>query len=191
MGMYGDIISGLITIAGTLLGIVLKDRLEKKKKGLDLNTDFALKSKISPILEEIRYELDADRVQYWVFSNGDVTLTGHHLKKVSIFEEANKEGNQQLAHLFQLVPTKNFERTFNQLHESHENFIVSQEDDYNDDLSDIYKLYDARTLLHIKLTKPGDKWVGIISIWFNKRTEIPDQEISFAKLQSSRIGAIK
>lgn len=184
------LLESLAVVAVGLGSVYLTEKYKRKKAQLDLKDDFQLKNKIKPILEEIRYELDADRVHYWVFSNGDVTLSGHHLKKLSIFEEVSKD-DELIGHQFQLIPAKNFERSLSALYESKEEYTISNEFEKYDDLSALYKLYGVKTVLEIKVKDSFGRWIGVVNAWFKDIKPLDESHIAFAKIQASRIGAIK
>lgn len=167
--------------------------LEKrnKKKENDMTIEFNRKKKILPILEDVRYQIDGDRVCEWVFSNGDTTFTGHHLKKVSILIEANKEGFPDIGHHFQLLPAKKFERALDKLYGSSDDYVVFNELEYDDDQANLHKLFDLNYIVIIKIRDEINRWVGNLVVSFAEPKEISDSEIAFLKAQASRIGSLK
>jgi hypothetical protein len=167
------------------------DRKRIRRQTDDPSDDYSRKKTILPILEDVKYEMDADRVHEWVFSNGDTTLSGHHLKKMSIFLEVNREEFDDIAHHFQFVPTKKLERLLDQLAESKAEYIVSHEYLKYDELAALNAQYDIKTILMIRIKNEFGKWTGILSVCFNDDREISESEIAFAKLQGARIGQIK
>ena len=184
----------LITIGCTSFGTVwLSKYLDKryKDKRINLDDDFRKKKENLPLLESIRYELEADRVFNMVFTNGDVTLTGHHLKKVSVLLEVNGDGIRSLGQNFQLVPTKIFERTLDALYESEEDYILSNEFEHYDDLAALHSQYDIQTLLKVKIKDQFGKWVGVLNVAFNNQKILTEGEIAFVKMQAAKLGQIK
>lgn len=184
----------LITIGCTSFGTVwLSKYLDKryKSKKTDLDDDFKRRRQNLPLLESVRYELDADRVFNMVFTNGDVTLTGHHLKKISVLLEMNADGVRSLGQNFQLVPTKIFERTLDALYESEDDFIVSNEFDEYDDLAALHSQYDIQTLLKVKVKDQFGKWIGVLNVGFSKYRILTEGEIAFVKMQAAKLGQLK
>lgn len=177
----------------TLIGIYIKDNLERKKLKAknDLGADLKVRKSISSILEDVRYEIGADKVQYWVFSNGDITSSGFHLKKMSVFEESSADGMPDIAHQYQLVPAKKFDKNLSMLNESEDETITFKVSELSGDLQDFYSLYGVKEVLKIKVKDNRGKWIGILSAWFTDEKIIDDGKIAFAKIQSSRIGIIK
>lgn len=171
----------------------LERRREKKNKLVltDYSTDYSKKAKIKPILDDILYELEPTRVQYWEFSNGEKTLSGHHLKKLSLFMESNSEDTKDIAQHFQFVPVKQFERNLDKLYESANDFIISNELKEFDDLSSLFSQYGIATVLSIKVKNEIGVWVGVLSICFKNERVLNEGEIAFAKLQSARLSIIK
>lgn len=192
-----DTIVRFLEIAVTLYGYKayekwLDRKAEKKLKiTTDYSSDYDKKAKINPILEDIKYELDADRVQYWEFSNGEKTLSGHHLKKLSLFIESNKEGIKEIAPQFQAVPVKKFERGLDKLYESSDDFIYSNEMLEFDELSSLNAQFNIASVLSIKVKNEIGVWVGVLSVCFENVKPLTEGEIAFAKLQASRISVIK
>lgn len=161
------------------------------KKESNMDNEYARKRRIMPILEDIRYQLEADRVFESVFSNGDTTFTGHHMKKLSVMLECNKEGKEDIGHHFQFVPTKQFDRDLNNLYEDPEDWVFSDETFYNDDLANLKKMFDLNYTLIVKIRDQLNRWVGIITVVFESPRELTDSEISYVKTQASRVGALK
>lgn len=193
-----EILKYLLTTAVSLYGYEafknwLQIRKEKRtiKEKTDYSSDYNKKSKVKPILDEIQYELDSSRVQYWEFSNGEKTLSGHHLKKLSLFMESNSDGEREIASQFQFVPVKQFERNLDRLYESEHGFIVSNEIREFDELASLFAQYGISTILSIKVINEIGVWVGVLSICFAEDRIINEGEIAFSKLQAARLSIIK
>lgn len=171
----------------------LSKYLERKgrKRESDMDTEFIRKRAIFPILEDIRYQLDADRVFETVFSNGDTTFTGHHMKKLSIIAEVNREGLPDIGHHFQFIPTKKFDRILDELYESPEDYVITDETKEHDDLANLKKMFKLNYTLVVKIRDSIGRWVGNVSVGFIEPREFTDSEISYVKTQASRIGGLK
>jgi len=191
--MNSSLLETVITVGGTLIGIYVKDYLDKKNsvKNKDLERDLETHKIMSATLDEIRLELGADKTLYWVFSNGDITFSGFHLKKLSVMEESSVDGFSNVAHSFQLVPAKNFEKHLLQLNESDEEYITLEVDNMPEELKDLYSLYEVKKVLKIKVKDSRGKWIGVLSAWYRENIELSDGQIAFAKIQASKIGSIK
>lgn len=197
MSPFLQAVLDLLKIGASLYGYRLfsdwrdKEKEKKTKKVNDYRSDYDKKMKINPILEDIKYELDADRVQYWEFSNGEKTFSGHHLKKLSLFMESNREGVKEIAPQFQLVPVKKFERNLDKLYESETDFIYSNEMNEFDELSSLNVQFNIVSVLSIKVKNEFGTWIGIVSVCFENVRALNEGEIAFAKLQASRLSVIK
>lgn len=167
--------------------------LERRKEYTEnnLEKDFVRKQEILPILGDICSNLGAIRVYESVFSNGDTTFSGHHLKKLSIAIEWNKEGYDDIGYHFQLIPTKKFERMLDALYESHEDFVIFDESKYDDDLAHLKRMFGLNYTLNVKVRDQINRWIGNITVVFEGPVEITDSQIAFVKTQASRIGSIK
>lgn len=163
----------------------------KKRKENDMDEEFVRKSTVLPILQDVRKKLDADRVMEAIFSNGDTTFTGHHMKKLSILAETMRPGLEDIGHYFQYVPIKKFERSLTGLHESGEEWIFYDENCYNDDLSDLKKLFRLNYTLLVKIRDEAGRWIGNLIVSFENDRTISDSEVAFVKAQAARIGVMK
>lgn len=168
-----------------------REYLQRKRdrKESNMDRDYIRKSIVMPILSDIRLQLQANRVYESVFSNGDTTFTGHHMKKISVISESNAEGHEDIGHHFQFIPTKKFERILDELYASAEDYIVFNEDNFDDDLSNLKKMFGLRYGLIVKIRDEINRWVGDITVTFDEPRELTDSEISFVKAMASRIGA--
>lgn len=155
----------------------------------DLDRAVQRKERVKPILEQILYELDATRCCEWAVSNGDITLSGYHLQKLSIITEAVKEGTEPIQPLFQLVPISQFTRAIEGLRDA--TFVVSLETQIKDDLAALNLNYDVVTVAEVCIRGEFNKWTGILRVAWDKEREVTASEIAFLKLQAARIGAIK
>lgn len=188
-----EIIIELIKTVGAgvsaVAGIWLTEKI-KKKNAPGLKETANRVSKVEPLLAQIQEELGASRVQEWIVSNGDKTLSGHSIQKLSMFTEVNRMGVESIAHKFQLVPATNLSRNIIRLAETEENYIVTNEWNEFDDLASLHLSYNIKTTLIVKITTMGGKWTGILFVAFDEERIINEQEIAFVKLKASQIGAI-
>lgn len=190
--MESGLLETIVTVLGTLAGIYVKDYLDKRKrKDKGVEQDLIIHKTLSTILDEVRMELNAGKTHYWVFSNGDVTFSGYHLKKLSILEESSNENVDTVAQYFQLIPAKSFEKHLQKLNESEDGTLILDVNNMSDDLKDLYSLYDVKKVLKVKVKDSRGRWIGILSAWYFTDEPVNDGQIAFAKLQASRIGAIK
>jgi len=179
-----------VTVPGafTLLGLWLKARMHQRAKP-DLNRTITRNEKVKPILEQILFELQATRCCEWAVSNGDITLSGYHLQKLSILTEAVKDGVEPIQPLFQLIPISQFNRTIEGLRKSP--YVVSNESIVQDDLAALNLNYDIVTTVEVRIHGEFNKWTGILRVAWDAEREVTQQEIAFLKLKAAQIGAIK
>lgn len=192
-----DLLADIVKIGAAYYAATAVDRYFKNRKQKtdihynNMESEFLRKQEIMPILENIRYQLEADRVIECIFSNGDTTFTGVHLKKISIALECNRDGIEDLSPYFQLIPAKKFDRTLTALFESKEDYTVSYEHEFSDDLATLNQSFGLNTMLLVKIRDSVNKWVGYIVVGYeDPYKEIDQESIVFTKLQAARIGAI-
>lgn len=178
-------ITGLFAV----IGIWIREKVIKSNApGL---TETAKRvSKVEALLAELQEEFGAIRVQEWVVSNGDKTLSGHSIQKLSMFTEINRVGVESIAQSFQFVPATNLSRNIIRLSDSDEGYIITNEWQEYDDLASLHLSYGVKTALIFKITNLQNRWVGMLFIGFDDERVFNEQEIAFAKLKASQIGAI-
>lgn len=194
--------SALIAAAAVVLSKPVEiyfSRIKEKKKQIQLSlekpdlSDSDYYDVIGDILEVIQKETQAHRVFYLAAQNGEKTLDGYSIKKLSMMVEKNAEGVDNIIGEIQNVPTVTFKRTINNLKESPSGYVVTNESDLTDRLSRINISYGISTLLGFKVLniKHGEKWTGILCIGFEERNyNISETEIAWCSLQVSRIESI-
>lgn len=184
-----SLIEPLITGGCTLLGLWLKQKWDKRKiPGLKEAADRV--RRVEEILSEIQYELDSYRTQEWIVTNGEKTLTGHSIQKLSIFAEFNGPGVSSIAPTFQFIPASNLARNLIALAESKDGFFISNEFEEYDDLAALHATHGVKTIIFVKIYNMQNKWVGILSIGFDEHRIVNEGEVAFLKLKASQIGAI-
>jgi hypothetical protein len=182
-----SVLQSLLTSITTIVGVYLREKF-KKTTGLTETADRI--KKVNEILSEIQYEMNATRVQEWIVTNGDKTLSGHSVQKLSMFCEFNKHGVENVAGTFQFVPASNLSRNIIALAESKSGYTISNEYEHHDDLAALHQSYGMQVLLLVKVTDLNGKWTGIMFVGFDEHKEIQSDDIAFAKLKASQIGAI-
>lgn len=184
-----DIVTGVFSVISALLTVWYREKWLNRNKP-DLKSATERVKKIENILSEIQYELDAMRVNEWAATNGEKTLTGHSIQKLSIMAEYNRTGVEAISHSFQSVPATNLSRNLIKLAESKDGIIISHESDYKDDLSALHKSYEMETVCFTKISDIYGKWVGVLCIAFDTKRKLTEGEIAFIKLKASQIGGI-
>jgi hypothetical protein len=175
-----------------LLRDYLAHRRARKSQDDNMEEDYRRQQVIKPLLEDLRYHLDANRVVEIAFSNGDTTLGGHHLKKISIITETDPaNGEEVLAPHFQLIPARKFDRTLAGLYESAEDWIVWDEVQHKDETAALNRAFGLNTILLAAIRNQDNKWVGYLMVsWTEQREPLVESEIERVRLVAARIGAM-
>jgi hypothetical protein len=163
------------------------ERKSKEKKKPDLY-EKSIDDLVSPILELIQYEINPIRVSYWEGVNGTNTLSGFSIKKLSMMAEVIREGEDETKEQMQSIPIESFKRNIDDLRDSDDDYIVSNEFKKYDNLSALHARFKNKTLIAIKVYTKG-KWTGILMIGFDEEPRLfTESEIEWLRLQAGRIG---
>lgn len=183
-----------VEIGSTCYGTIwFKDYLDNKKKE-KLKPSLSDKDyydEIQPLLENIKEEFDADSVCLWEGSNGETTLSGFHKKKLSIVLEVVSNTEHCAMQDMENIPVNMFKRQLNELRDSSTDYIVSYEDEKDDELSELYKSYNIRTIAVFKINtgKSVKKWTGLLTVAFKeKRETLTHADLAWINIQAARIG---
>ena len=188
----------IVEILGVVWGIKLFDyyneRRKERKKDADLSRnnldqDYHRNDVVTALLEEIKFELKCDRVIEKAFSNGDVTFSGTHMKKISILNETDDE-NPMAPH-FQLIPVRQFKRNLDFLRYAKDDYAVFTEYNKLDDLGALNGKYHRLTCLSVKIKDEKGRWIGILTASWDKPYVPTKEEIAYFKMMASRVSAIK
>ena len=166
-------------------------KLEAIKKPDLADTDYG--DLIEPILEHIRDTVGAHRVFYLAAQNGEKTLDGYSIKKLSMMAESNADGVDNIIRDIQGLPTAVFRRCITSLKDSDQGFFVSHESELNDQLARINTAHGIQTQLCIQVfnIKHGKKWTGILCVSFEeKQRTVHPTEIGSVELQVGRIESL-
>lgn len=175
--------------------LLLKDYLERRKRlksqNDNMDEDYRRQQVVKPLLEDLKYHLGARRVAEIGFSNGDTTLGGYHLKKVSIITETDPDmGDEPLAPHFQLIPAKKFDRTLSGLFDSKMDWVVWDENNHHDETASLNKAFGFQTILMVTIRDQQQKWVGYLFLSWPHSHIVELSDVERVKLVASRIGGM-
>lgn len=182
--------TGISFVSGTLvpIGIYYHNLWSKKKKQgqKDIVIEhLEIQLKNQEVLDEIRVELNASRVNLWKFSNGSDFIDNTHMLNISMVGESNDNDFPNIKEDFFRLPATLFDRKLNALKIN--DYVVSSEVDYTDNLSSLNKSYGMISILAIKILDTKQKWGGILLISFPKVTMIASEQIAWALNKSKQL----
>jgi hypothetical protein len=146
---------------------------------------------LGEILSEIQIETEAHRVAYWAAQNGEKTLDGYSIKKLSMVAECNANGVDSTIKEMQNVPSIAFKRNMENLKKT-DKYILSFESEINDSLSQTHAAFGIQTLYAFKVHNLKRKaWTGILIIGFEDRKhEMFDSQIGLCQFNVNKIEGI-
>jgi hypothetical protein len=166
------------------------EHVKKKKPTPDLSDD-DYNDMLGEILADIQQETGAHRVAYWAAQNGEKTLDGHSIKKLSMVSESNADGVDNVITEMQNIPTVAFKRNLDTLKRA-DQYILSFESEIGDTLSKTHAAYGIQTAYFFKINNLKKKmWTGILVVAFDERKhEIFDTQIGYCQLNVNKIEGI-
>lgn len=186
--LVGTIVSGVVISSATLFGQWLIERWKRKNEPDLSDPDF--EDNIKDLLDLIKEEVGAIRVSYWEGSNGNNTLSGYHIKKLSMMGESNSSEYHDIRDELQMIPITTFKRNMDLLRESEEGVVFSPEVKYSDDLANLNKGYGVNSVYLFKVNTVFNKWTGVLMVGFSEVKLLEETQIAWLKTQSSRIATM-
>lgn len=188
----------MLEIIGQLLSVFFSlyayrffnDWMDKRKNKKTLYQP-TISELVHPILSSIMDESAALRVDYWEAENGEKTLSGHSILKLTMFHEIlgyNSKAIKSESIISECVkiPVESFQRNMLAMKADKNNrFYISYECDRADELAYWYKNTHTDTLVILKTYTKGE-WTGMITISFEGRKAIESAAIAWLKTQASR-----
>lgn len=126
------VLTAVIGVGGTLTAIWLKHYLEARRKKDDCIIDRTVKEDTEVItrLEEVRDEIDADRISIYSFHNGGEYYSGKSMQKLSCTYEVVQPGVSRTQLDMQNIPVSACLVTLQNLMENKEFHCVDVETNY-------------------------------------------------------------
>lgn len=187
--------SAIVTSAA--LAIIEFGKLAWKRWGIDSQkpdlADEDYEDMIGEIMSDIQNRFQAHRTAYFAGQNGEKTLDGHSLKKLSMMVEKNAEGVDEIKKEMQNVPRFKFKRNIDLLKNSETGSIVTYESTINDQLSELNRSYGCETLITVRVNNIKNRtlWTGLLTVCFEEvERAVYDTELAWLAFQVSRIEVI-
>lgn len=193
-GMTEIAVAFLTGIAGPILIILIRHWLEQRKKSDPIKDALEVSDLIFNKLDEIKEEVNCDRVWISQFHNGGHFYpTGKSIAKFSIFYEVVALGVSSIQSNFQNIPVNMFSKSINQLLE-HD--IIQIPDYKNDDIPTYGTKYIAEEtgckssyLFAIKTIE--GKFIGTLAVEYTKRkVKLNTEEINHLSNYATAIGGV-
>ena len=195
--MSGDLFEKTIIAAMTLPILVIKilELVEKRRSKKRYIKNSALgnddyEDMLKPITDEILSITSAHRVAYWAAQNGEKTLDGFSIKKLSLVCESNAEGVPPTKSQMQDVPTAAFKRNMDALKKV--DYLYSKEWEKHDELGSIHRAYGMNECYYFKVCNlKNNIWTGILVVGFNhENSELKEEQMGLLLVAVKRIEAI-
>ena len=190
--MLTTIIVALITaVFGPIAVEWAKNYFGKKKERINpVDEAIHLNTLVDEQLDVVMDELNCDRVWVAQFHNGGHFYpTGKSIQKFSIFYEKVAPGAVTIQHTFQNVPCSLFPKALAELYKEGEVSIPTYEgEDY--DLTGVSAPYGTKSFYMVALEDLHDKFIGVISIAYNKEHKLTKEEWIFIRQKAGVIGTL-
>jgi hypothetical protein len=184
------IIVALITaVFGPIAMEWAKSKFNKSPKNL-VDEAIELNTLVDEQLENIMKGLDADRVWIAQFHNGGHFYpTGKSIQKFSIFYEKTNINTPSIQTTFQNVPVSLFPKAMSTLYKEGELSIPTfTGEDF--DLTSVSRPYGTQSLYMIALKDLHDKFIGVVSIAYDKEHKLSKDEWIFIRQKAGVIGTL-
>jgi hypothetical protein len=178
--------SGVVT---PLVPLYLRYIQEKKK---EQSTDIVMshleiQNQNQEVIDEIREELNADRVSITKFANGTDFLDNTHMLHLTVVNESNANGFENLKQDFQRIPAYLFDRILNLLKANDQYIERNSQVPGSDTIVAIRKSYGINTVIGIKLYSKKGKWIGILKVGFNEDRVVDSGDVGWLLVKSRQI----
>jgi hypothetical protein len=186
------VLTALIGVFGTLAAIWMKHYLEARKKKNDciINKTVKEDTEIITKLEEIRDEIDADRITIYSFHNGGEYYSGKSMQKLSCSYEVVQPGVSRTQLEMQNIPVSACLVTIQNLMENKEFHCVDVESNYPESTCK-YQLINngVKSTYQYAIFNLEKKAIGIIRADFvgetNELTEEQEKVLKYSAIKLS------
>lgn len=163
------LIAFITGVLGPILLQYVKTALAKKEVKKDpLVEDFEYDAIVDEQIENLRCELDYDRVWIEQFHNGGhFSVSGRSMNKFSMFYETVAVGISKNMSQFQNVPTSLFAKSLNEISKNGDLTVEDFEDDFKAHygLRDMAESTGCQSIYIIPLKRPSDnKMLGLMGV---------------------------
>lgn len=140
-------------------------------------------STIIDVLENIKKEINSDRLNIWMFHNGGYYYTGESIQRMTMIIELNNEGFEDVKHKFLNIPIRFFARNLNKLNSSENNYAFERNElAYEDALAQANKEYEVTSSALFKIKSSDNKdWIGMLVIGWLSHKELDEKQISYVQ----------
>lgn len=183
--------NSLISFAsGVLVPLLIFYLKHRSKVNKNKNTDIVVEAleirlKNQAICDEIRTYLDASRVNLFKFSNGTDFIDNTHMLNITMVNESNDNDSASIKNDFAKISASTFDRGLNLLKVNE--YVVSNEDEFTDNLANLNKNYDIVTTLTVKVLSKEGKWSGVLLVAYDKHKNINPDETAWVLLKSKQL----
>jgi len=186
------ILTAIIGVGGTLVAIWLKHYLNANKEKNDCIIDRTVKedTEIITRLEEIKGEVDADRISIFSFHNGGEYYSGKSMQKLSCSYEVVNPGVSRTQLLAQNIPVSACLGTLQSLMENKEFHCTDVENNYPESACK-YQLLDSgvKSTYQYAIFNLERKAIGILRADFvsdtNELTELEEKTLKYSAIKLS------
>ena len=185
----------LVVVISAVVGPLLVTRYRhylNNKKVDPIKAAIDCNALVDDQLEQLKDELDADRVWISQFHNGgNFYPTGKSIQKFSIFHEIYTPGISHISETFKNIPVSLFSKSISHLYSDGEILIpnYSKEDKYG--LKTFADGTSAKSSYLFSLNSINDEFIGTLGIEYCSRVKkLNEEQINEARSKSITIGTL-
>ncbi len=186
----------LVVVISAVIGPLLVTRyrhyLNSKSKIDPIKSVIDYNNLVDDQLEQLKEELDADRIWISQFHNGgNFYPTGKSIQKFSIFHEICTPGVNHISETFKNIPVSLFSKSISHLYSDGEILVPNYSKEDNFGLKTFADGTNAKSSYLFALNSINDEFIGTLGIEYCSRVKkLNDDQLNDARTKAITIGTL-
>ena len=186
----------LVVVISAVIGPLLVTRyrhyLNSKSKIDPIKSVIDYNNLVDDQLEQLKEELDADRIWISQFHNGgNFYPTGKSIQKFSVFHEICTPGVNHISETFKNIPVSLFSKSISHLYSDGEILVPNYSKEDNFGLKTFADGTNAKSSYLFALNSINDEFIGTLGIEYCSRVKkLNDDQLNDARTKAITIGTL-